>query len=90
MSVNVVIAKGQLARVQNTLNRLGGANMSIGPGWSASDTGSGVSRTGGPTPVNVSNNVGVYLDGQPFYAMTVRAVQDRSDRDAWRRKVGHR
>lgn len=58
--------------------------------WSSVDVQSGTSRTGGPAPVAVTNDVAVSLDGAPFYAMTARAVQRSADRQAWRTKVGRR
>lgn len=90
VSVNVVVAQSQLRRVENTLNRLGSGAFAAGPSWAAVDSNSGVSRTGGPAPVNVNNNVAVSLDGAPFYQMTTRAVRAQSERDAWRTKVGAR
>jgi hypothetical protein len=90
-SVNVVINTGRLANIENRLNRLGGSLYNAaGPSWAALDGGSGLARTGGPTPVNVANNVTVTLDGTPFYAMTVQAAQARSSRDAWRQRTGRR
>lgn len=50
--------------------------------------GGGGSRTGGPTPVSV--DVGVSLDGAPFYAMTSKVVVASEKRTAWRTKVGKR
>ena len=47
-----------------------------------------MSRTGGP--VEVTSNVAVLLDGRPFREQTVRAVDDRARRDAWRSRVGRR
>lgn len=55
------------------------ANSSFSPS-------SGTSRTGGPTKIeNTIENV-IYLDGQPFRAMTRQATS----REAWRQKVGKR
>lgn len=48
----------------------------------------GTSRVGGPVQVN--SRVDVSLDGAPFHAMTVRVVNERERRKAWRDKVGER
>lgn len=50
--------------------------------------GDGGHRTGGPTPVSVTNVV--TLDGQPFYAMTSTVVDQSQRRADWRGKVGTR
>lgn len=57
-------------------------------GGSFGMSGGSRSRSGGPTPVNV--DVGVSLDGAPFYAMTARTVTAAEKRSAWRTKVGKR
>jgi hypothetical protein len=49
----------------------------------------GVSRVGGPTPVQVAQTLNVSLDGTPFYAYTARAVDEAARRDRWRRKVAY-
>lgn len=56
----------------------------------ATDAGAGLHRTGGPAPVNVTNELAVMLDGAPFYKMTARAVDASQARSAWRMKVGRR
>lgn len=89
VTVNVKVNASRLASIENRLNRLGGS-MYNAAGVSWSPAGGGVSRVGGPTPVSVSNNVSVSLDGAPFYAMTAHAVRARAERDAWRQKVGAR
>jgi hypothetical protein len=50
----------------------------------------GSHRTGGPTPVQVSSAVSVYLDGQPFAQQTTRVVEQSQQRREWRAKVGTR
>ena len=70
-------------------NRQGRYSLA-GMGWAANDLNSGMSRTGGPTPVNVTSEVAVNLDGRPFRAMTVAAVDASARRQAWRAKVGTR
>jgi hypothetical protein len=91
INIDVVVNTSRLASIENRLNRLGGSMYNAaGASWAALDSNSGTARTGGPTPVNVSSNVAVSLDGAPFYAMTVRAAEARSERDAWRQKVGRR
>lgn len=90
VSIGVSIARSQLRRVENTLNRLGSGAFSAGGTVFAVDPGSGTSRTAPPTPVNVTSDVNVWLDGEPFYRMSTAAARARSDRDAWRQKVGHR
>lgn len=89
VSLTVNVNASRLASIENRLNRLGGSMYNAGGStWAALDSNSGAARTGGPTPVNVNSNINVALDGAPFYAMTVRAVEARSNRDAWRQKVG--
>ncbi len=91
VNVNVAINAGRLASIENRLNRLGGSLYNAaGATWAALDTNSGLARAGGPTPVSLTSQVAVSLDGRPFYAIAVQASQDRSDRDAWRQKVGRR
>jgi hypothetical protein len=88
-TIEVHVSVTGTERLDNLGHRIGGYS-SAGMSWAGTDRNSGVARTGGPTPVNVSSNVAVSLDGTPFYAMTVRASKERSDRDAWRQKVGRR
>lgn len=91
VSVNVVFNESRINAVENRLNRMGGSMYNAaGDSWAALDSKSGTARTGGPTPVSVSNNVSVALDGAPFRAMTVQAVQASERRQAWRAKVGAR
>lgn len=59
-------------------------------GHYAQTTGEGRYRTGGPTPVNLSNSLQVTLDGQPFYDYTARAIREDRARADWRAKVGTR
>jgi hypothetical protein len=61
------------------------AQFAGGPGFAAAGPGGG-SRVGGPTPVDVTSNVQVYLDGAPFAAMVTASEK----RTAWRNKVGRR
>lgn len=90
-NVNVVINTGRLSSIENRLNRLGGSLYNAsGAMWAALDSSSGRSRTGGPTPVNVSNNVTVSLDGTPFYQAAVAVNRELGDRAAWRQRTGRR
>lgn len=91
VSVNVSVHASQLASIENRLNRLGGSlyNAADG-GWAASDPSSGRARAGGPTPVSVTSNVAVSLDGQPFHAQTVRVVEQTNRRRDFRDRVGAR
>jgi ribosomal protein S9 len=50
----------------------------------------GMSRTGGPTKVDVAQTLQVLLDGKPFYSYTDQAIVDSEQRASWRRKVGPR
>jgi hypothetical protein len=59
-------------------------------GYFAQTTGEGTYRTGGPTPVKVSSEVNVSLDGRPFYAHTTQAIAEDRARSEWRRRVGKR
>jgi hypothetical protein len=56
----------------------------------ATDPAAGRSRTGGPTPVNVTSNVRVDLDGAPFRSYTQRAIRAENERQDWRNRVGRR
>ncbi len=89
VTLTVNVNASRLASVENRLNRLGGSMYNAAnASWAASDMNSGMARTGGPSPVNVNNSIAVNLDGTPFYAMSVQAARQRSERDAWRQKVG--
>lgn len=92
ISVDVIVNTSRLTAVENRLSRLHGEGFAAGNGFAFNDPGSGVSRTGGPTPVNVTADVvsRLYLDGSLVYANTARQVDARSKRDAWRQKVGTR
>jgi hypothetical protein len=48
------------------------------------------SRTGGPTPVSVTQNLSVSLDGAPFAAMTATAIDSNNRRQRFAQKVGKR
>ncbi|WP_433369075.1 hypothetical protein ACQPZX_42775 [Actinoplanes sp. CA-142083] len=90
-NVQVVINTGRLSSIENRLNRLGGSLYNAGGlSWAALDSGSGLARTGGPTPVSVSNSFGVYINGVMDRASTVQIMEERADRDAWRQRVGQR
>lgn len=68
----------------------GGRQFAAANYWTGVDGNAGTSRTGGPTPVevtsNVTSNVAVLLDGRPFKAM----VADSNRREAYRSRVGAR
>lgn len=92
ISVNVLVNESKLNKVNNTLNRLGGAGLLAAAGSFALTGPGATARTGGPDPVNVTAAVSssLYLDGSLIYERTDRQVQARSQRDAWRQKVGLR
>lgn len=92
VSINVRVPQSQINKVNNQLERLGGHGLLAGSGtWAAfAGDGGATARTGGPTPVSVTSNVAVSLDGQPFYQTSIRAAQEVAGRDAWRQKVGRR
>lgn len=91
VSVNVLINEGRLNNIENRLNRLGGSLYNAADtSWSALDSQSGTARTGGAAPINLTSDVRVNLDGRPFYAATVNAVQAAERRSAWRARVGTR
>lgn len=58
----------------------GGQSFSMGT--------AGMQRTQAASPVAVTSQV--FLDGQPFYAMTTNAVAAAVDRQAWRARTGRR
>lgn len=90
ISVDVLVNDARLRSVENRLSRLpanyGAADMS----WAGVDRSSGTARTGGAAPINLTSDVRVSLDGRPFYAATVSAVQASERRSAWRARVGAR
>lgn len=50
----------------------------------------GISRTGGPSEINLTSTNSLYLDGSLIYRNTARQIRADRERDAWRRKVGPR
>jgi hypothetical protein len=93
VAVNVIVNTSRLDAVENRLNRLHGVGIGASAGsshWAANDRQGSTSRTGGPTKVDVTSQVQVLLDGEPFRAYTSRAVQGNNARQAWRAKVGAR
>jgi hypothetical protein len=91
VSVNVIVNDARLRSVENRLNRLGGSMYgAAGQSWAAVDGSSGNARTGGPAAVTLTSQVNVNLDGRPFHAATVAAVQASERRNSWRAKVGTR
>jgi hypothetical protein len=67
----------------------GGRTFNAASYWSAVN-GQSTARAGGPTQVTVDQALSVSLDGQPFRAMTARAISESEKRTAWRTKVGVR
>jgi hypothetical protein len=91
VSLTVQVNASRLASVENRLNRLGGSMYGAAePSWAAVDGRGGTARTGGPTPVTLTSEVSVNLDGRPFHAATVAAVQASEQRNSWRARVGTR
>lgn len=91
VSLTVNVNASRLASIENRLNRLGGSLYNAGEqSWSPSDPGSGRARTGGPTPVSVTSSVAVSLDGEPFRAYTVKAIEATNRRRDFRSRVGTR
>ncbi len=68
----------------------GGLTFDANHYFAAAGEGGGMYRTGGPAQVDVTSNVDVYLDGEPFRAMTVEATRASERRQAWRQRVGGR
>lgn len=90
ISVGVSYAQvGEAAIAIGKLLRMG-SSASGSFDFARTGEGAGSFRTGGPTPVSVSNNVRVDLDGTPFYAMSVQASRDGDRRSAWRAHAGRR
>lgn len=90
VNVNVTVNTSRLTAVENRLSRLHGVGIGASSGsyWDAVDSSGGRARTGGPTAVEVSNNI--YLDGAPLYARMDTAIAAAQSRQAWRAKVGSR
>lgn len=92
VQLRVQVAQGQLNNAAHTIARLGG-EFSATRAFAISagqQQGGNVSRTGGPTPVNVDQHLTVQLDGRPFYEFTTRKISESNKRTAWRAKVGRR
>jgi hypothetical protein len=89
---NVTIQVGVSESAKAAAYRKNNANaFSASSYFAAADTSDGYrSRTGGPTPVSVNNNISVSLDGQPFARAITTAVSESERRQAWRQKVGKR
>jgi hypothetical protein len=64
--------------------------FNAGQYFTTAGRGDGTHRTEAPRPVQVSSDVSVYLDGEPFYARTHTAVRASESRQAWRQNVGRR
>lgn len=89
-TIGVHVSVTGTERLNSLGHRIGGF-ASAGDYFSLVDRGrSGTSRTGGPTPVNVTSEVLVNLDGRPFYNMAVSTADASARRQAWRAKVGSR
>lgn len=85
-TVTVTLVKNTIENITQGFKkqRTGGYAAAGGYAQSAG----GLSRTGGPTPVSVTSNVTVALDGRPFRDFTTQAVRDDGRRRDWRAKVG--
>lgn len=92
IGVTVRVNASQLNKVNAQLARAGGGagSFSAAAYWAPADAGFGAARTGGPSQIDVASDVNVYLDGRPFYAVSVTAAQQVTSRAAWRQKVGPR
>jgi hypothetical protein len=93
IGVTVRVNASQLNKVNAQLARSGGGRgglFNAAAYWAPADVGFGAARTGGPSQIDVASDVNVYLDGRPFYAVSVTAAQKVADRAAWRQKVGAR
>ncbi|HET8716669.1 MAG TPA: hypothetical protein VFM50_02875 [Nocardioidaceae bacterium] len=89
-NISVRVSVSGTERLNQLGHRIGGYSAA-GMSWAAAD-GTGVSRTGGPSPISLTSTVEsrLYLDGSLVYQNTARQVRARADRDAWRQKVGSR
>jgi hypothetical protein len=89
IDVRVRVSATGVSAARRAIHEAGGATgFDAVSHFYAADTASGQrSRTGGVTPVSVSNEVFVNLDGAPFRAMTARAISASEARTAWRNKV---
>lgn len=90
--VNVAFNQGRINKVEAQLNRLGSHQFDATQSFAFAGADAGVSRTGGPTPVNVNSTVQnvINLDGKPFRQMASKAVRDDRKRQDFRTKVGQR
>lgn len=98
--------KGKTIRVGTIFYQKGKAPGSYGnglgvnaPGFASTMTweplgGSGMSRTGGPAPVRLTNettvDARVYIDGDSLRSVARSQVRNQSTNDAWRSRVGTR
>lgn len=92
IGVNFAYSQTKLNQINNTLDRLGGGNFDATNSFAFAGAGSGVSRTGGATPANVTSNIEsrLYLDTGVLAGVSRQQVRSSSERDAFRRKVGRR
>lgn len=94
VSINVSVPSSQLARVNNTLNRLGAAGFDARDSFlfAGSPGRDVISRTEAPRPVQVDAfaNVTVLLDGKPVQAIARAEANAAVDRASRRQRVGKR
>lgn len=90
VTVTVNVNASRLAAVENRLSRLQASGY-FGGGHSFADLSSGQNaRTGGASPINLTNSLQVSLDGVPFRTYTTRAIETNRDQERFRNKVGRR
>lgn len=87
--ITAAFNQGRINKVQAQLDRIGNFPYSAST-FSQTDTSSGSSRTGGASPVNVQSTVNnvITLDGAPFRQYTARQIEQSTNRNAWRTRVG--
>lgn len=87
-TVTVTIVRNTVENITKGFRKQRTGSYAAAPGYASSA--GGVARTGGPAPVQVSNNISLSLDGRPFREFTTRAVQEDGARREWKARVGRK
>jgi hypothetical protein len=92
INVRINVHARGISAARRAIHEAGGATgfNAVSHFFAADTTSDSRSRNGGPTPVNVTSNVRVDLDGRPFRDFTTRAITGERDRQDWRHRVGRR
>lgn len=87
--INVTVAVRQSGDAA-ALRKQDQTGYSAAAQYAAAAPGGGTYRSQRPTPVSVTSEVNVLLDGRPIDAKITSAVRQSEERAAWRQRVGKR